>query len=78
MGSRTMSPSQSCEMPQYEWISESASLFYDTQSKRPFPSTRPPPTSNQALQALRVVINYAKPKLEDSSGLRLTYVVGAD
>lgn len=72
-----VSPSQCCESPQHELVTGSASLSYDTQRKRPFPSTkRPRPTSNQALQALRVVINYAKPRLEVSQDAYLFMQLG--
>lgn len=72
-----MSPSQSCERPQHEWVTGSDSLSYDTQRKGPFPSTRrPSPTSNQALQALRVVINYAKPRLEVPQDCELLVQLG--
>ena len=61
-----MFPAQFHECSQHELVAGSASLSYDVQSKRKgaCPHTRRPPTSYQALQAIRVVIKYAEPRLE--------------
>lgn len=56
-----ISPSQHCESPQHGLVTGSA---------------WPPPTPYQALQALRMVINYAEPRLELPQDANILMLLG--
>lgn len=61
-----VSPAQLCESPQRDLVAGSVPSSYDIQLKKKgacLPAIGPP-TSYQALQALRMVIKYAEPRLE--------------